>query len=303
MARILLLDNSPDDIGTVSHLLIEKGHTDLTSVATASEAIDHLRANPPELLLVDPAVAEAQGDEFYSRAREVAPHTPIVVVSARGHEEQAVRALRSGAASFVPKHLVQQHLIETIRAVLQVARNEKSHLRMLELMTELKCTFVLENDPTLVSPLVAYVQDHMQRMELCSTTELTRVGIAIHEALTNAIFHGNLELDSALRENGNDHHELFHDRRQKSPYAERRVHVGMLVNAQRARITIRDEGPGFDRRRLPDPTDLKNVDKVSGRGIFLIRTFMDRVAFNAQGNEIVMWKNKDTNMAHPDSAK
>ena len=57
-----------------------------------------------------------------------------------------------------------------------------------------------------------------------------------------------------------------------------------------ARFVIRDEGPGFDPRTLPDPTDPENLLKPSGRGVMLIRTFMDAVAFNETGNEITMIK-------------
>ena len=57
--------------------------------------------------------------------------------------------------------------------------------------------------------------------------------------------------------------------------------------------TVRDEGPGYDPSSLPDPTDPANVEKVSGRGLFLIRTFMDQVYHNETGNEITMIKRAD----------
>ena len=54
---------------------------------------------------------------------------------------------------------------------------------------------------------------------------------------------------------------------------------------------IRDEGPGFDPTKLPDPTDPANMEKASGRGLLLIRTFMEEVRHNDQGNEITMvWR-------------
>ena len=57
---------------------------------------------------------------------------------------------------------------------------------------------------------------------------------------------------------------------------------------------IRDEGPGFDPDGLPDPTDPENLTKASGRGVLLIRTFMDEVRFNDTGNEITMIKRCST---------
>jgi anti-sigma regulatory factor (Ser/Thr protein kinase) len=59
-----------------------------------------------------------------------------------------------------------------------------------------------------------------------------------------------------------------------------------------ATISIRDQGPGFDPKSLPDPTDPENIGKISGRGLLLIRTFMDDVRFNDTGNEITLVKRK-----------
>ena len=53
---------------------------------------------------------------------------------------------------------------------------------------------------------------------------------------------------------------------------------------------IRDEGPGFDPSTLPDPRDPSNLERTAGRGLLLIRTFMDEVTFNKAGNQITMVK-------------
>ena len=52
--------------------------------------------------------------------------------------------------------------------------------------------------------------------------------------------------------------------------------------------TVRDEGPGFDPASLPDPTDPANLDRPCGRGLLLMRTFMDNVIFNDKGNEVTL---------------
>ena len=56
---------------------------------------------------------------------------------------------------------------------------------------------------------------------------------------------------------------------------------------------IRDEGQGFDLASLPDPTLPQNLERRTGRGLFLIRTFMDEVRHNDVGNEITMVKRRD----------
>ena len=64
----------------------------------------------------------------------------------------------------------------------------------------------------------------------------------------------------------------------------------LAISRATGTFTVRDEGPGFDPSKLPDPTDPANLEKISGRGLLLMRTFMDEVRFNATGNEVTMVK-------------
>jgi len=88
--------------------------------------------------------------------------------------------------------------------------------------------------------------------------------------------------------------ELIARRRRESPYADRRLHVRGRFDRAAAVYIIRDEGPGFDPATLPDPTDPDNLRRIGGRGLMLIRTFMDEVTFNAPGNEITLTKYRAT---------
>lgn len=144
-----------------------------------------------------------------------------------------------------------------------------------------------------MGPLVALLQSKLNEMHICDQTEMIRVGICLDESLRNAIHHGNLELSSALRELGNDAYHDFGAKRQKeTPYQDRRVHVNCRLTRDEASFTIRDEGPGFDVSKLPDPTDPENMLKASGRGMLLIMSFMDSVSHNATGNQICMVKRR-----------
>ena len=100
------------------------------------------------------------------------------------------------------------------------------------------------------------------------------VNVAVRESVINAIKHGN----------GHDE--------------QKRVHVEFTpLNSsdppQGIHIRVRDEGPGFDPDTLPDPLAPENLLKASGRGIFLIRSFMDEMALRRApegGMEVVMVK-------------
>ena len=163
-----------------------------------------------------------------------------------------------------------------------------------EYQTVTRSHYVLTNDGALLGPLIGRLQENLRRLRLFDETEQTRIGMALREALANAMEHGNLEASSTLRESDEAvYHRLLAERRQQSPYRERRIHVTANESRQGVTYTIRDEGPGFNPGSLPDPTDPANLERVSGRGLLLIHSFMDEVSHNPTGNEITMSKRRE----------
>src|SRR5947208_5971954 len=119
------------------------------------------------------------------------------------------------------------------------------------------------------------------------------LGYALHEAMSIAIFHGNLEVSSVLREEDEaGYYKLAEDRRRQKPWSDRRVYVTARMSRLEAVFVIKDDGAGFDPDSLPDPTDPTNLERVSGRGLLLIQTFMDKVEHNETGNQITMVKRR-----------
>jgi anti-sigma regulatory factor (Ser/Thr protein kinase) len=115
--------------------------------------------------------------------------------------------------------------------------------------------------------------------------------MAIDEALVNAMHHGNLEVDSNLRDSDEQqYYDQIRDRRCQEPFCNRKVSVQAQFSEQHVCIQISDDGPGFDPSQVEDPTTDDNVQRIGGRGLFLIRAFMSQVAHNICGNQITMTK-------------
>lgn len=148
--------------------------------------------------------------------------------------------------------------------------------------------FTLGNDPAGIAPVLDHLETQLRNLDPGRTALL---GIAVHEALCNAILHGNLEVSSRLREEDEAaFHRLAEQRRRQSPFRDRRVYFTARIAADEIRFVVRDEGFGFDPNSLPDPTDPANLEKPCGRGLLLIQMIMDRVEHNHRGNEITMIK-------------
>ena len=155
----------------------------------------------------------------------------------------------------------------------------------------------MESDPDLVPNVVSQAELLFSQMELFDDADRMRAGVGIHEAMVNAIVHGNLEVSSDLKSGKwEEYHQTILARRQRPPYSTRRVTVTMRgVRKQVFSICITDQGLGFDIRKLPDPNDPEVWEKPSGRGLILIRSFFDDVSHNPAGNEITLTKRQPAN--------
>jgi len=297
MPTVLVVDDSASDRRLIGGLLVRDGELAVEFAADGAEALAKMERAPPDMVVTDLLMPRTNGLELVAAARSRFPLVPVILTTSRGSEEIAVEALRQGAASYVPKRVLAWELLETVRGVLAVSGQQRSYARLMECMTGIHCAFSLENDCALFRPLIAYLQEEFSRMGLCEEAERTRIGVALEEALSNALYHGNLEIDSGLREeDGKAYCRLIEQRRRQAPYRDRRIHVQASLSRQRTNVVIRDEGSGFDPSALPDPTDPANLEKVSGRGVLLMRTFMDEVVYNEAGNAVTLIKRCDRNL-------
>jgi anti-sigma regulatory factor (Ser/Thr protein kinase) len=113
--------------------------------------------------------------------------------------------------------------------------------------------------------------------------------VALEEAMLNAIVHGNLEVSSDLRQvDESAFSREIELRRSQQPYAGRRVKVTARVSSREAAFMIQDEGPGFDVSKVPNPTDPANLGRVGGRGILLMRSFMNSVHYSDEGRRVTL---------------
>ena len=292
MPKALIVDDSPVDSRMAGHIVERNAEMDVLYASDCAEALCLIDNEGPDIVLTDLLMPVMNGLELVREIRASHRNVPVILMTAYGNEDIAAEALRLGAASYVPKKNLAEHLGHTIEMVLTAASKGHPCDDIVRRLTLTRSCFEIENDPTLIPPLLSYLQEFVASVNLRDESERTRVGMALEEALLNAMYHGNLEITSDLREQdeGRAYFDLAEARREREPYRSRRVRVSAEATPREAVYVIRDEGPGFDPASLPDPTDPANLEKISGRGLLLIRTFMDDVSFNDTGNEVTMVK-------------
>ncbi len=291
MAKILVVDDSKADRQIVANMLVKVDRYEVNVAENGRDALLDMERNVPDLVVTDLLMPKMDGLELVSEARQKFPLVPVVLITSKGSEEIAVQALLRGAASYVPKTLLSRYLTETVRNLLAATEERSRRAKLLGCMQSNACEFLLDNDSSLVPSLVGYFVESLSHIGIWDESERLRASVALDEALVNAMHHGNLEVESRLRqEDDKTYYNLIKERRKQQPYSDRQVHVQVTMSETEVKFIIRDCGSGFDVSSLPDPTCPENLENECGRGVMLMKAFMDEVNYNGKGNQVTMVK-------------
>ena len=164
-----------------------------------------------------------------------------------------------------------------------------------------RLVFEPPNDPEQLVTAIDLVTQMAAGMELLTVIGRYRVSQAMQHAAANALFRGNLELSRRQCQHvslGDMQMEslpaVVHERLSQSPFKSRKIHFDARLMRDLIRVSIKDEGPGFDVRSWESQQQGHEGTAAFtgevGRGFTLIHRFMDKVSFNSAGNEITLVK-------------
>lgn len=293
MTLVLIVDDSPVDRALAGGLLEKQGSCEIAYAHDGAQGLKSVHDLKPDLIVTDMQMPVMNGLELVATLRSERIQIPIILMTATGSEELAVEALRVGASSYVAKRSLAKRLVETARMVMASARDDREQNVLMERLRSHSETFELENRVEECMSLCRYLQSTLSRVWNLNLTSRLRIGLALEEALLNALYHGNLEVNSELKElPDNSFYDQAIRRQNERPFSDRRIDVAFQATTLETRFVIRDGGSGFDVKQLPDPTDPQNISRSSGRGVMLMHTFMDEVHYNERGNQVTLVKTR-----------
>ena len=172
--------------------------------------------------------------------------------------------------------------------VLSLSQTHSRNVKLMSCISKSEFEFVLDNDMELIDPLIDMIQEIVASLEIFGQRCQVQLGVALENALTNAMFRGNLEMS---RESFPVlSRDAIVSRAKSEPYEDRKVHFHALITAEKVEFMIRDEGDGFDIGQLPDASDPESFRDGIGRGLVLMQAFMDEVQFSESGRQVEMSK-------------
>lgn len=132
----------------------------------------------------------------------------------------------------------------------------------------ISCSVVIPSTPSASEQVCQRIVSKLEDSDF-SKEDVFAVHLALQEAFINAVKHGN-KMDPT-----------------------KKVKIEYSLGLDKIEISITDEGVGFDPVAVPDPRAGKNLFKPNGRGLLLIRSYMDVVKYNEQGNTLRMVRYKE----------
>jgi DNA-binding response OmpR family regulator len=270
--RVLIVEDDSDTALVLSEILRRERHVEVTHFAAAQGVLDWVRRQQPDLVVLDLMLPDGDGNDICQDMKldRRTNLIPVIVITARCQPADRVKGLSVGANLYLCKPFTEEQVRHAVNQAL-TWRDERQRRG-----TEGEIHFHLLSDSRYLDELNQLLSSLFLFTPL-SETQIKQLCIAVREMGTNAIEWGH--------------------RKQ----LERVVTVTYHIDNEKVTIHIRDEGPGFNPQDLPhaahgeDPLAHLQVREALGMreggfGILMSSGLVDRLQYNARGNEVSLIK-------------
>jgi len=261
---VLIVDDDREILKTLSEILQELRLTPVPAT-DGVEAMACLKSRKIDLIITDLMMPHMDGLEFIQEARQLNANVPVAVISGFTEGKNVVAALSRGAFNFITKPFTVKEIESVIKRGLRLREFSLGTHRLTEGIrntTEIE----LPGYSHLLPSAALYIVRECQWRGIENETLLANISLCIDELLNNAILHGN-EMDES-----------------------KKVRVTLVFEQQTMRLSVEDEGRGFDYKEVF--SELADQDKTlpAKRGLFIVNYLMDEVSFSDRGNRVTIIK-------------
>lgn len=294
-STVVIIDDEEVIRYTLQKKLSRLGYN-IISLEKAEDMIYLLKNNGQQvdLLITDIKLRKMDGIELLRHINAMDEPIPVLIITGQGNMEDAIRALRYGACDFIRKPFDINEVSSAVREILR--RNQEKQLAgdFGKYLERQMGVFKIPVDVTAGNVVSYILTANLPSVGICNGTTAENIAMALREAISNAMYHGNLEIPSNIREEQGikGFNEEIERRVTDETFRDRKVTIEYEINRDYVEYHVEDEGPGFNFRDMPDPREPENFLKDSGRGLLIIRIHMDEVDWNDRGNRIRMRKNR-----------
>lgn len=278
--RVLIVEDDPASRELMEDMIKLEGH-DLRTAEEGYQALSLFKEFKPHLVFSDIQMPKMDGLELLQRIRDISPKTIVVMMTAFGCEEYALKALRLRANNYLQKPIRHDDILPLLEKYSALVASADS-LQPGKTGEDQQRKFIFENDLSKVSDYVNLLvkgigQDILGR-------DFLDVRIGLYELLVNSIEHGNLEISKEEKFNAPNLEELYEQRRSDPHFADRKITVELTEDDVAYEWLITDEGQGFDCEKVLKKPD--TIRSVEFKGVTLAQFHFDMLEFFGKGNQV-----------------
>ena len=289
--HVMVIDDDQAVLHMVRDALVHHGMAvhPFSEGRLAMKLLEEPRGPQLDLVISDINMDGMDGFDVIHKVKSINPSLPVVLMTGQASLEYAIRAMRMGAANLFQKPLTLRELVNSVFHLVGLHRELRMAEAGLKGLVHETRRFSFRSSELDIPSTVMHLTDRLVPLGFASATNVDVIAMAYHEALVNALEHGNLEMDSSLKSDlfsaKDSYSALLMERRQDPEYASRPIEVFLEATPDRYEVVITDGGKGFDARKVSRVSD-ETLARQCGRGLAMIHMVMDEVSHNEKGNQI-----------------
>ncbi len=216
--------------------------------------------------------------------------TVLVLISESLSQEEAQEFLQEGVIDLIATHEIPYKFKTIVKLSTNNTEIFESQQFSKEIITNKKGKILLRNNLSLVPKVTTKLMGYCYTVGFRNMEHFSKISLALHEMLTNAIEHGNCGIGflrkTKILYSNKSMVDVIKELNTNPEISKKRVIIEYDLNPETATFIITDEGEGFRLEDIPFPSNKENIFLVHGRGIMMTKTFVDKLEFNSKGNQV-----------------
>ncbi len=279
--RVLIVEDDPASRELMGDMIKLEGH-DLRTAEEGYQGLSLFKEFKPHLVFSDIQMPKMDGLELLQRIRDISPKTIVVMMTAFGCEEYALKALRLRANNYLQKPIRHDDILPLLEKYSALVASADS-LQPGKTGEDQQRKFIFENNFSNINEFLHLLVNDLDKDVLLD------VRVGLYELLVNAIEHGNLEISKEEKFNvlnkGPFGLEELHKKCKLDPrFAGRKIVVELTKDDVAFEWLIKDEGQGFDCEKVLKKPD--TIRSVEFKGVTLAQFHFDMLEFVGKGNQV-----------------
>jgi anti-sigma regulatory factor (Ser/Thr protein kinase) len=260
MSSILVIDDEIEICELLQVALEMSGHR-VRTAQSASKALECLEEQEFDFAIIDMIMPEISGLEMIRIINDQYPRTLTILTTGLQTQDVVKQALEQGAYNFVNKPFSIQEISNIIDLGSRV-RTYPVNTKAIQSYLVQQLHFVLPSRKDLMEEVAGTIANVAKMLGFPAKLVAMNIPLTVDELFLNAVIHGNKEDETKT------------------------ISINAVLDAKKISITMADQGDGFDWKRVlarNTPADLENE---GGRGIFLVKHYVDDIDYNHLGNTV-----------------